>query len=101
MCQGPTVRHFFIYSKLNRWASFPESPKDFKDYQSFKTHNLGALLHLSGVEEKVKQNLLAEWSVLTTWDPEMRYKPIGSASERDAQNMIEASRKLAEYLCGK
>ncbi len=84
-----------------KWPAFPDSAKQFKDYQSFKTHNLSVLLHLSGIERGVKRNLLAEWSVLATWDPEIRYKPAGSTAEEDARNMIDASKTLVEFLCGK
>jgi len=84
-----------------KWAGFPDSSKDFKEYQSFKTHDLDVLLHLSGMERWVKRNLLANWSVVGTWDPEIRYNPIGSATKEDAKHMIDASKRLVEVLCGK
>ncbi|MBI4607080.1 MAG: HEPN domain-containing protein [Planctomycetes bacterium] len=33
------------------WAGFPAKRNEFQDYQSFRTHDLEVLLHLSGVEE--------------------------------------------------
>jgi HEPN domain-containing protein len=83
------------------WAGFPDSAKDFKEYQSFRTHDLDVLLHLSGVEKRVKQNFLPEWSVVGTWNPEMRYKPTGSATEESVERMIEASKRLMGVLCDK
>lgn len=32
------------------WRGFPESSKEFEGLQSFRTHNLELLLHLSGAE---------------------------------------------------
>lgn len=83
------------------WAGFPDSAKDFKEYQSFKTHDLDVLLHLSGVEKRVKKNFLPEWSVVGTWNSEMRYNPIGNATKESAEHMIEASKTLMEALCGR
>jgi hypothetical protein len=83
------------------WAGFPDSSKDFKEYQSFKTHSLDVLLHLSGMEKTIKKNFFAEWSVVGTWNPEMRYKPIGSATRESAEHMIEASKRLEGVLCNK
>ncbi len=82
------------------WAGFPDNARNFKEYQSFKTHDLDVLLHLSGVEKMVKQNFIPEWSVVGTWNPEMRYQPIGSATKERVEHMIEASKRLMEVLCG-
>jgi len=43
------------------------------------------------MEKTIKKNFFAEWSVVGTWNPEMRYKPIGSATRESAEHMIEAS----------
>jgi len=43
-----------------KWTGFPSTNSEFKDYRSFKTHNLDVLLHLTGIEEKIKGELLAE-----------------------------------------
>jgi len=37
--------------KTLKWEGFPGSTKEFQGYQSFKTHNLDILLHLSGGED--------------------------------------------------
>ena len=84
-----------------KWAGFPDSSKDFQGYLSFKTHNLDVLLHLSGTEKRLKRDFLARWSVVATWDPEIRYKPIGIATKKNAEDMIEASERLTEFLCSK
>lgn len=80
------------------WSGYPAMPREFQNYQAFRTHNLDVLLHLSGVEERIKTTLLAEWSVVATWDSEVRYRPIGSATKQRAEDMIAAARALARAL---
>jgi len=56
-----------------RWKGFPSTRSEFQDFQSFKTHSLDVLLRLSGAEDKIKKNFLAQWSVVAKWDPEARW----------------------------
>ncbi|MGE3535969.1 MAG: HEPN domain-containing protein [Candidatus Tectimicrobiota bacterium] len=80
------------------WPGYPSTKGEFQNYQTFRTHNLDVLLRLSGVEEKVKTTLLAEWSAVVSWDPEARYKLIGSATKQDAELMITAAKILSGVL---
>jgi HEPN domain-containing protein len=84
--------------KALRWNTFPQTRGEFRNLQSFKTHDLDVLLSLSGAEERIKTKYFAEWSAVATWDPEARYNPIGSASKTDAELLIEAARKLLRVL---
>ncbi|MHB8792555.1 MAG: HEPN domain-containing protein [Thermoleophilia bacterium] len=84
--------------KTLKWTSFPTSRNEFSNYRSFKTHNLDVLLHLCGIENRIKTELLAEWSAVAQWDPEARYKPIGSANKSDATLMIDATETLLRTL---
>lgn len=81
-----------------KWPGFPSTNKEFKEYLSFKTHNLDVLLHLTGIEDRIKTELLAEWSAVAEWDPESRYNPIGNASPSDAQLMISSATSLLAKL---
>ncbi len=47
-----------------KWTGFPDTPQEFKGYTTFKTHDLDRLLHMSGVESKIKTGHLAEWSIV-------------------------------------
>jgi hypothetical protein len=80
-----------------KWEGWPEG-NEFHGYQSFKTHNLDVLLHLSGIEERIKTKLFAAWSIVATWDPESRYNPVGKASELDAYLTIVAAKVLLDVL---
>lgn len=81
-----------------KWPGFPETNNEFKGLQSFKVHELDALLHLSGSETKIKVRYLAEWSAVAQWDPEARYKPIGTAKRSTAALMIQSARTLLKAL---
>ncbi len=84
--------------KTLKWQGFPNSSKEFQGYTSFKTHNLDILLHLTGIEAKIKSQLFADWSIVAAWDPELRYNPIGNISASDAQQMISSSKVLLAKL---
>lgn len=76
---------------------YPNKKKKFENLQPFKTHNLDLLLHLSGVEEKIRTDCIALWSVVAGWDPEVRY----STQDTDAQTavaMLAATKALLEFL---
>lgn len=81
-----------------KWSNYPSTNKEFANYRSFKTHDLDVLLHLSGIEEKIKTGFFLDWSNVATWNPEARYDPIGTVSKLDAYNMIAATKKLMKVL---
>src|SRR5213080_529431 len=74
-----------------KWSDFPSTPGEFSSYQSFRTHNLEVLLRLSGMEAAIGSRYLPEWAAFTTWNPEMRYNPVGTTSAGEARRMIEAA----------
>ncbi len=84
--------------KTLRWPGYPVTRKEFENYASFRTHDLDTLLNLSGVEGKIKSKLFAEWSAVAEWNPEARYKPIGSTDKEDAELMIESAKTILEEL---
>ncbi|MBC3784997.1 hypothetical protein [Spirosoma utsteinense] len=69
--------------KTLQWEGFPESRKEFDGLASFKTHNLDALLHLSGVENKIKQFYFSDWSTVKAWDPESRYSRVSMRTKSE------------------
>lgn len=81
-----------------KWTEFPLSRKDFENLSSLKTHNLDTLLRLSGIEDKIRSKYFAEWSFVAAWEPEVRYKAIGTATPREASDMLEAARILLRVL---
>lgn len=81
-----------------KWPGYPSTNSEFERYRSFRTHDLDDLLHLSGREAKIKAAHFAEWSVVTTWDPNTRYRVIGTATAQDADDMLESTKMLMEAL---
>ena len=77
-----------------KWSGFPTTRAEFEGLQSFRIHKLDMLLHLSGMEAKIKTNFFADWPIVATWDPESRYRSTGSATRLGAQNMIESTKVL-------
>jgi HEPN domain-containing protein len=92
------VRLKWRICKTLGWKEFPEKDGEFKGLGTFKTHDLDVLLRLSGTEALVKRRYFAEWSQVAQWDPEVRYKPIGTATKPDAQQMFTAASTLAKVL---
>ena len=81
-----------------KWLGYPASYKEFEGYSSFRTHDLDVLLHLSGREAKIKAKHFAEWSVVATWDPNTRYRAVGTATAQDAGDMVKATKVLVSAL---
>ena len=81
-----------------KWAGYPETNREFQSYQSFKTHDFDVLLSLSGVHLMIKSRFLTEWSAVADWKPEIRYREIGSATQEDAERMIDSTRTLLGKL---
>jgi hypothetical protein len=46
----------------------------------------------------VRRDYLVEWSAVAVWDPESRYKAIGTASEDETKLMITSADKLMGFL---
>jgi HEPN domain-containing protein len=84
--------------RVLKWPGNPSTRKEFEGYQSFRTHDLDILLHLSGVEAIIKIRRFAEWSIVATWDSNVRYRPIGSASSQDAADMIKSTKAILGVL---
>jgi HEPN domain-containing protein len=81
-----------------KWTGFPETKKEFEGLSSFKTHDLDVLLRLCGREAQIKKTLLAEWSIVNSWNPEARYQPVGTVSMQAAREMINAAKALTKKL---
>lgn len=79
------------------WPGYPDTTAEFKGLSSFKTHDLEILLHLSGVEAKVKAEFFPEWSVALSWSPEIRYSSAKQTEER-VKLMLSSSETLLKNL---
>lgn len=80
------------------WQGWPETNQDFKQYPSLKIHDLDSLLMLSGVGTRIKTTHFADWSTVRVWQPDFRYKRIGTATRQDADNMITSATQILRAL---
>jgi len=87
-----------LKARICRALKWTEYPDDQKGYQTFKTHDLDVLLHLSGREPAVKLKLFAEWNIVKAWHPESRYHPVGTAERANVQQMLAAAESLMRKL---
>jgi hypothetical protein len=80
--------------KILQWDGYPETNAEFSNYKSFKVHNLDDLLKLAGLEKKIRSDTIAfaRWQIVKIWNSEIRYKKVGSMSNSDAQDIINATR---------
>jgi len=70
----------------------------FQNPRFLKVHDLLTLLKFSGVIEKIKNHFSTEWSIVEKWNPEIRYKPIGSHTRQTTQDMLTSTRALMTAL---
>ncbi len=86
-----------ICTTLN-WLDYPSTAGEFRDYRSFRTHDLAVLLQLSGQKARITQEHFATWDVLVVWTVESRYNPVGSSQGTAAEAMIAAAEILRTIL---
>ena len=77
-----------------KWRDFPSQRGEFKGIESFRTHDLEALLRLSGVEDRVRTQAGTEWLTVRDWSPALRYQVPGTVTANESLQIIAASRRL-------
>ena len=85
-----------LKARICRLLDMEDYPESGDLSRSFKIHKLDDLLRLAGLErrfEKAKManpKLLTNWSLVTEWKEDFRYKPVGSSAKLRAQDTIAA-----------
>lgn len=77
---------------------FPAHRSEFRGLQSFQTHDLEMLLHLSGIEADIKNEHIEDWSRVIEWSPESRYHCVGKEDENAAGAKIRAAKRVLEAI---
>jgi hypothetical protein len=83
--------------RMQAWSTYPPASAGADLSRALKTHKLGVLLLLSGMETTMLTTLYPQWSVVLQWDPEQRYEAAPVAAQ-DAQTMIAATDTLMAVL---
>jgi hypothetical protein len=84
--------------KRLKWSEFPNTGKEWESKQVVKTHEFEKLLAFTGLDPTFKQRYSQEWSTLKSWSPELRYNIGGSATQSDAEKMINATATLVKVI---
>jgi hypothetical protein len=83
-------------------VDFPETASEFRhtQMQAHKTHDLEMLLLASGWRPTITNDPVrnVDWSIVTQWNSEHRYRPAGTKTRQDAYDMIEASEKIVRAV---
>jgi HEPN domain-containing protein len=81
-----------------RRKGYPDSRREFDNYLSFRTHDLVVLLTLTNIEDRITNRHPAAWTRIKTWNPETRYRPIGTVTQQDSLEMVEAAAELVPQI---
>jgi HEPN domain len=80
------------------WEGYPEKGNEFDYLASLKTHRLRVLLGLSGQQARITTHYSGDWTSLKNWNPEVRYRRVGSADPQQVAAMLGAAERLLEVL---
>lgn len=88
-----------IVIKLD-WDGYPDSNAEFDGFKSFRIHKLDILLHLSGLKKKIQADavMFARWQIAGAWDSEVRYKKVGTLTKAEAEDIINATRDVINFI---
>ena len=86
-----------ICETLN-WEGYPSTNREFRDYLTFRTHDLKVLLRLSGQESRIIKSMRDTWRAVSNWNPDMRYRIPGSTSRSAAATLLEQVRQVLEAI---
>ncbi len=90
------VLEFALKARICKILDLDDYPESGEISKACKTHNYDTLVKLAGLEKKLdnakssNSALYNNWSILTKWSEEFRYKPIGTNKMKDAQDVINA-----------
>ncbi|HEX8212870.1 MAG TPA: HEPN domain-containing protein [Longimicrobium sp.] len=80
------------------WSEFPSSNREFEKLRAVKTHDFETLLNLTENRAEILTVYQNEWEEVKTWNPELRYSPVGSMDERKARSLLGAATTLFRVL---
>jgi HEPN domain-containing protein len=91
------VIEFALKARICKLLDTNEYPSSGKLKSAYAVHDFDQLLFLSGLKNKLKLDptnidLHANWCIIIPWSPEMRYKPKGSVSKDESEQILNAVR---------
>ncbi len=89
------VIEFALKARICKLLGINDYPDSGKLKQVYAVHDFDQLLLLAGLKNKLNPadvDLYTNWLIATPWKPEMRYKPKGSVSKIEAEEILNAVR---------
>ena len=82
------------------WSEFPSEPKDWQRYHApLKVHDFELSAKWSGHAVLLDgSSHRRHWLEVNKWNPEMRYKPLGTTSRAQALAMLRSARVVSGLL---
>jgi hypothetical protein len=90
---------FALKARICKLLEINDYPDSGKMKQVYAVHDLGQLLLLAGLRNKLRSadiDIQANWYDATPWSPETRYRPKGSVSRSEAEKLLNAIRDNAK-----
>jgi len=90
---------FALKARICKLLEINDYPDSGKMKQVYAVHDLGQLLLLAGLRNKLRSadiNIQANWSAIISWSPETRYSPMGSVSRGESERLLNAVRDNAK-----
>ena len=84
-----------LKAKICKTLKIDDYPDDGKDKVVFSSHDFDRLLILAGLQKKINLNnkrnkiLFQNWSLLTAWKPDKRYK-LNEYKKTDVDDLLKA-----------
>jgi len=85
-----------LKARICRILKETDYPENGRIGNAYKTHKIDELMLLAGLRDQLIQKkttepqFLSNWNLVTPWSETFRYRPIGSATQAEALDIIEA-----------
>ena len=85
-----------VKARICKILALTEYPETGEISRAFKTHRYSDLLKLSGLERRfndaitTNSSLYKNWFLVKDWTEDFRYRPIGSSSKKEDEDIINA-----------
>lgn len=89
----------WLVCQVLNWSCFP--PDGSREFQQLKTHNLDALLQLTGAYNRLLEDKdwKKHWSNFTSnWSPELRYSVEASIDRSVCADRLQSVEKILNFL---
>lgn len=90
------IVEYSLKAKICKLLNLDQYPESGPISKTYKTHKLGDLVILAGIEKELdeeKSNNLeffTNWSLVTKWSEQFRYEPIGTNNSQAIEEIISA-----------